>query len=68
MNKDFFSAEELAALWGVPRQSVYTWIRRGELPALKLGRAVRISSAAVAAFPRPAAVTPQAPTTEKPAE
>lgn len=39
--------EEVARLLGIGRSNAYAAIRRGEIPALKFGRSVRVSRAVV---------------------
>lgn len=43
MEKTMLSVDELAARWGMHRQTVYAAIDRGEIKAVRVGRAVRIS-------------------------
>ncbi|MDO8599504.1 MAG: helix-turn-helix domain-containing protein [bacterium] len=42
-SKDFISIAELAALLGVSRVAVLKRVRRGGIPALRVGRAYRIA-------------------------
>ena len=37
-----YSIKELAALWGVSYHTIWRAVERGELPAAKIGRTVRI--------------------------
>lgn len=46
------SADELAARWGVAVAHVYTLVRTGRLPAVRLGKYVRFSRAAIDEFER----------------
>jgi excisionase family DNA binding protein len=41
---------EVAAMFGVSRTTPYTWISNGSLPAVRLGRALRVRQSAVEAF------------------
>jgi excisionase family DNA binding protein len=43
MTKQYLSVEEIAAELGVHPETVRTWIRSGELPALQLRRTYRVS-------------------------
>lgn len=43
--KDFYSVEETAQIWGMSKSHLYTMIREGRLPAVKIGESVRISRA-----------------------
>ena len=36
--KDFVSIPELANQWGVTQQHIYNLVKRGELPAYRIGR------------------------------
>jgi excisionase family DNA binding protein len=36
------SVDELAARWGVDRKTIYLQIQRCQLPAVRIGRAIRI--------------------------
>ena len=45
-----FSVSEAAAMLGLHRQTLAAAIRRGELPAVRLGRKVLIPSAAIERF------------------
>lgn len=38
----FFSCDEIAERYGVKVTTVWDWIRRGELPAVKIGKQYRI--------------------------
>lgn len=40
---ELYTAEELAALWKMDKSTVYNLIRRGELPAKKSGKNVRVT-------------------------
>lgn len=57
----YYTAAEIAAIYQVTPHAVRAWIKRGQLRAEKLGRAVRISQTALDAFIRPAG-----PSSEKP--
>jgi excisionase family DNA binding protein len=54
MTDEYFTVEEVAARLKVSRQAVYNWITEGRLRAVKAGRAVRISRAALDEFLQPA--------------
>lgn len=41
--KEFYSVEEAAQIWGVSKSNLYLMIRQGRLPAIKIGEVVRIS-------------------------
>jgi excisionase family DNA binding protein len=43
MDKTMLSVDELAARWGMHKQTVYAAIERGEIKAVRVGRSVRIS-------------------------
>ena len=45
-----FSPLELEAQTGVPRPTWYTLISRGELPAVRIGRSVRVDERDAAAY------------------
>ena len=42
VDRQFLRVSEVAALLGVPKQTVYTWVRAGKIPSLKLGAAVLV--------------------------
>jgi excisionase family DNA binding protein len=42
MDKEFLSAKEIADLLGLKVDTVQGWIRRKELPAIKLGNTYRV--------------------------
>lgn len=67
--KPFLTAAEAASLLGVSRiQSIYTWLKTGQLPALRVGRLWRISTQdllnTIQKRPAPhgTTTTPQSPT------
>jgi excisionase family DNA binding protein len=33
-------ADELAKKWSVPKVTIYTWVRRGILPHIRLGKCI----------------------------
>jgi len=33
--------DELAALWSMPKATLYNWVNQGRLPYVKLGRSLR---------------------------
>ena len=41
--KEFYSVEEAAEIWGVSKSNLYLMIRQGRLPAIKIGETVRIA-------------------------
>lgn len=47
---EFYSSAELAARWGVSESTVRAIIRKGELPAFKVGRSFRIRCDVVDAY------------------
>ncbi len=50
MDKEFFSLEEVADKLGVTYQLIYRLVRTGELPAVRLGKLYRVSSADLDAY------------------
>lgn len=44
------TVEEVALRLAVSTKSIYRWIKDGQLPAVQLGRAVRVEEPAVAGF------------------
>ena len=40
MEKVFFTADELSAICGVKRPTLYKWAREGKLPRCKIGKKV----------------------------
>ena len=50
MNEKLLTPEQVAERLQVTERTVYGWLRRGKLPALKLGRLWRIRSEDLAAF------------------
>jgi excisionase family DNA binding protein len=46
------SAEQLAERLSVPKITVYTWARRGQLPYYKMGRTVRFDEEEIEAWIR----------------
>ena len=43
--KEFFTVEETAEIWGVSRSALYVMIRDGKLPAVRIGDNLRIAKA-----------------------
>lgn len=41
--KEFYSVEEAAQIWGVSKSNLYLMIRQGRIPAIKIGEVVRIA-------------------------
>jgi excisionase family DNA binding protein len=35
------NVDELAALWSIPKATLYNWVNQGRLPYVKLGRSLR---------------------------
>lgn len=50
MAKRLLTAEEVADLLHVERNTVYRWMREGKLPSVKIGRLCRIEEAALEAL------------------
>jgi excisionase family DNA binding protein len=50
--------EEVAERWGVNIKTVYASIRAGQLPALRLGRTIRIPATVVASIEKQGRVAP----------
>lgn len=48
----FYSCEEIAERYAVKVTTVWEWIRRGELPAVKVGKQYRIRADDLDAFER----------------
>lgn len=48
----FFSCEEIAVRYSVKITTVWEWIRRGDLPAIKIGKQYRIRASDLEAFER----------------
>lgn len=48
----FFSCEEIAVRYTVKITTVWEWIRRGDLPAIKIGKQYRIRASDLEAFER----------------
>ena len=42
-DKEFYSVEETAQIWGMSKGALYAMIREGRLPAVKIGETLRIS-------------------------
>jgi len=43
MSQKYLAPEEVASTLNVTRQTVYNWVRSGELPATKIGRTWRVT-------------------------
>lgn len=56
----FFSCEEIAERYAVKITTVWEWIRRGDLPAVKVGRLYRIRADDLEAFERKRRTVPNA--------
>jgi excisionase family DNA binding protein len=61
-----FSPDNLAARWDCSAQHIRDLVQRGQLPAFRVGRLIRIPAEAVLAVERGAAVAPRP--TEPPRE
>lgn len=48
----FFSCEEISVRYSVKITTVWEWIRRGDLPAIKIGKQYRIRASDLEAFER----------------
>jgi putative molybdopterin biosynthesis protein len=59
MESKLLTAQEAADLLKVKKATVYEMVKRGEIPAVKLGKQVRIDSEVLAQLVRPVGVTPQ---------
>ena len=46
-DKEFYSVEETAQIWGMSKGALYAMIREGRLPAVKIGETLRISRATI---------------------
>jgi excisionase family DNA binding protein len=60
----YLSPDEVARMLGVDRKTVYAAIRDGRLPALRLGRTLRVSVedlGALAVFPASSPTLPRSP-------
>ena len=55
----FFTSEEIAARYSVKTTTVWEWIRRGELPAIKIGKLYRIRADDLEAFEKKGRTVPQ---------
>lgn len=45
--KEYYTVEETAEIWGMSKSALYLMIRDGRLPAVKIGEALRISKATI---------------------
>lgn len=45
--KEYYTVEEAAEIWGMSKSALYLMIRDGRLPAVKIGEALRISKATI---------------------
>jgi excisionase family DNA binding protein len=57
--KRFLRVQQVAEVLGVHPQTVYAWIRRGLVPAVRLGRVLRVPAEFVELGHRPLSKTPQ---------
>jgi excisionase family DNA binding protein len=44
MNKEFLTADELAELFDVKKQTVWRWVRQGKVPYFKVGGSLRFNT------------------------
>ena len=42
--------EDLAALWQIPKATLYNWVSQGKVPHLKIGRLLRFDLAEIEKF------------------
>lgn len=56
----FYTCEEIAERYAVKITTVWEWIRRGDLPAVKVGRLYRIRADDLEAFERNSRTVPKA--------
>ncbi len=62
MSREYYSLPEAAALLGISRIAVFKRVKKGQLPALRVGRNWAVPAAALAAAGAPApAVSPRRP-------
>lgn len=47
IDKQFYSVAEVADVFGVSKWTIYSLIKKGELPAVRIGQQFRISRAAL---------------------
>ena len=55
----FFTSEEIASRYSVKTTTVWEWIRRGELPAIRIGKLYRIRADDLEAFEKKGRTIPQ---------
>jgi excisionase family DNA binding protein len=48
--RQLITIDELAALWSVPRATLYNWVNQGRLPYVKLGRSLRFDLVQIEEF------------------
>ena len=46
----FYSCHEVAERYGVTVDTVWSWVRRGELPAIKIGKLYKIKESDLETF------------------
>lgn len=63
MDQEFLSLSEIGKRLEVSPQTLREWIRRGMLPAVKIGRAFRVRREDVEALIEAYSVTPSVPST-----
>jgi excisionase family DNA binding protein len=52
MDKELLTPQDVADLFGVSKRTVQLWIKKGELPVIKIGRTVRIKRDELLTLPR----------------
>jgi excisionase family DNA binding protein len=50
VSDELYTVDEVAVRFKVTRQTVYNWIKAGQLAAIKVGRSVRIEASALDRF------------------
>ena len=55
----FFTCEEVAARYSVKTTTVWEWVKRGELPAVKIGKLYRVRADDLEAFEQRRRTVPQ---------
>jgi excisionase family DNA binding protein len=52
MDKELLTPQDVADMFGVSKRTVQLWIKRGELPVIKIGRTVRIKRDELLSLPQ----------------
>lgn len=65
-DKNYYKVAEVAKHFDIPQSTVYDWIRRGKLQALRLGCRYRVSREALDAFTAESRVEAEAPAQHTP--